>query len=51
MSNYIVNADDLGMTPGTNKAIFDGHDNGYINSTSIMTNCDYFNEAIHGLKA
>ena len=51
MSNCIVNADDLGMTPGTNKAIFDGHDNGYINSTSIMTNCDYFNEAIHGLKA
>ena len=51
MSNYIVNADDLGMSPGTNKAIFDGHDNGYINSTSIMTNCDYFNEAIHGLKA
>ena len=51
MSNYIVNADDLGMSPGTNEAIFHGHDNGYINSTSIMTNCDYFNEAIHGLKA
>ena len=50
MSNYIVNADDLGMTPGTNKAIFEGYDSGYINSTSVMTNCDYFNEAIHGLK-
>jgi predicted glycoside hydrolase/deacetylase ChbG (UPF0249 family) len=51
MSKYIVNADDLGISPGTNKAIFHDHDKGYINSTSIMTNCDYFNEAINGLKA
>lgn len=46
-----MNADDLGMSPGTNKAIFHGYDNGYINSTSIMTNCDYFNDAIQGLSA
>ena len=38
------------MTPGTNKAIFVGHDNGYINSCSIMTNCDYFTEAVLKLK-
>ena len=49
MSNYIVNADDLGMTPGTNKAIFEGYDSGYLNSTSVMTNCDYFNDAVKGL--
>ena len=48
--NIIVNADDLGITPGTNKAIFDGYDNGYITSSSIMTNCDFFNEAINDLK-
>lgn len=37
------------MTPGTNKAIFDGYDKGYINSCSIMTNCDYFTDAVRGL--
>ena len=46
----IVNADDLGMTPGTNEAIFYGYDNGYITHSSIMTNCDYFDDAIIGIK-
>ena len=47
----IVNADDLGMTPGTNKAIFDGFDHGIITHTSIMANCDYFLEAIKGIQS
>lgn len=38
------------MTPGTNYAIFKGFDDGYINSSSIMTNCDYFDEAVDMLK-
>ncbi len=42
----IVNADDLAMTPGANKAIFDGFDNGAITHASIMANCDFFDEAI-----
>lgn len=50
MNSIIVNADDLGMTPGTNKAIFDGFDNGIVTHSSIMTNCDYFLEALDGLK-
>jgi len=49
MNNIIVNADDLGMTPGTNKAIFNGYDHGMITHTSIMANSDYFSEAIEGL--
>ncbi len=50
MNNIIVNADDLGMTPGTNKAIFNGYDHGMITHTSIMANGDYFSEAIEGLQ-
>lgn len=50
MKLFIVNADDLGMTPGTNRAIFEGYDNGMITHTSIMANGDYFSEAIEGLQ-
>lgn len=50
MNNIIVNADDLGMTPGTNKAIFEGFDHGIVTHSSIMSNCDYFTEAVDGLK-
>lgn len=45
----IVNADDLGMTPGANQAIFDGFDKGAITHTSIMANADYFDEAMQGM--
>ncbi len=51
MNTLIVNADDLAMTPGTNKAIFKGYDNGVITHTSIMANGDYFAEAIEGLQS
>ena len=50
MGLLIVNADDLGMTPGTNKAIFKGYDDGMITHTSIMANSDYFSEAVEGLQ-
>ncbi len=45
----IVNADDLGMTPGTNIAIFKGYDDGCITHASIMANGDYFDDAIDGV--
>jgi len=51
MNRLIVNADDLAMTPGTNKAIFEGYDDGMITHTSIMANGDYFTEAIEGLQS
>ncbi len=46
----IVNADDLGMTPGANQGIFEGFDKGAITHASIMANCDYFDEAMQGLQ-
>ena len=45
----IVNADDLGMTPGTNRGIFEGYDKGAITHTSVMANGDYFGEAMEGM--
>ncbi len=51
MNKLIINADDLGMTPGTNKAIFKGFDNGMITHSSIMANGDYFFEAIEELQS
>ena len=50
MSSLIVNADDLGMSQGTNRAIFLGYDKGVITYSSIMSNADYFKEAVAGLK-
>ena len=47
----IVNADDLGMTPGTNRAIFEGFDKGAITHTSIMANADYFEDAMAGMQS
>ena len=46
----IVNADDLGMTPGANQGIFEGFDRGAITHASIMANCDYFDEAMEGMQ-
>ena len=50
-NDVIVNADDLAITPGTNKAVFYGFDNGHINSASIMSNCDYFLETLPEIKS
>lgn len=50
MNSVIINADDLGMSPGTNKAIFDAFDSGKLTHASIMTNGDYFEEAVNGVK-
>jgi len=46
----IINADDLAMTPGANKGIFNGYDNGQITHASIMANGDYFQDAMQGMQ-
>ena len=51
MHNIIINADDLGMSPGTNEAIFQGYDKGIITHTSIMANGDFFEEAVASLQS
>jgi len=44
-NKIIANADDLGYNSSVNKAILHCFEQGYINSTSFMTNTPYFDEA------
>jgi predicted glycoside hydrolase/deacetylase ChbG (UPF0249 family) len=45
-SDIIVNADDIGLNPSVNQAILHCFKEGFINSTSLLTNMDYFDEAV-----
>jgi chitin disaccharide deacetylase len=47
----IVNADDLGMSAGINRAIFEGHDRGIVTSASLMAVGAAFEGAVAGLAA
>ena len=47
----IVNADDLGMSAGINRAIFEGHDHGIVTSTSLMAVGSELEGALAGLAA
>lgn len=42
----IVNADDIGLKSSVNKAILYCFEQGYINSTSLLTNMDCFDETV-----
>jgi predicted glycoside hydrolase/deacetylase ChbG (UPF0249 family) len=44
--NIIVNADDIGLNRSVNQAILYCFKEGIINSTSLLTNMDYFDEAV-----
>jgi hypothetical protein len=44
--NILANADDLGYNTTVNKAILYCFEQGYINSTSLMTNTPYFEETV-----
>lgn len=44
--SIIVNADDIGLNSSVNNAILYSFEQGYINSTSLLTNMDCFNETI-----
>lgn len=46
MLNKIFNADDFGISPGVNQAIFKAHSEGILNSTSIMITLKYAPEAV-----
>lgn len=46
----IVNADDLGMSPGINAAIFRAHEHGILTSTSLMAVGEAFDAAVIGLR-
>lgn len=42
----IINADDLGLSPGVNRAILKAHNEGFLSHASLMANTDYFDDAI-----
>jgi chitin disaccharide deacetylase len=42
----IINADDLGLTRGVNRAIFEGRSRGVITSTTLMANSKAFDDAV-----
>ena len=44
--NIIANADDLGYSTSVNKAILNCFEQGYLNSTSLMTNTPVFSETV-----
>jgi predicted glycoside hydrolase/deacetylase ChbG (UPF0249 family) len=44
----IVNADDLGIDHGVNRAVFEGHDRGIITSASLMAAGAAFDDAVAG---
>lgn len=46
MTKIIFNADDFGISPGVNQAIFKAYSKGILNSTSLMINQQFANEAI-----
>jgi len=42
----IINADDLGLTPGVNRAILQAHQQGLVTSTTLMANSAAFDDAV-----
>ena len=44
---FILNADDFGMSKAFNKAVLDGHNNGFLTSTSICANGEAFDTAVN----
>lgn len=50
MRRLIINADDLGLTPGVNRAIFEANANGVVTSATLMANSAAFADAIAGAK-
>jgi predicted glycoside hydrolase/deacetylase ChbG (UPF0249 family) len=45
--NIIANADDLGLNQSVNRSILHCFEQGYINSTSLLTNTVYFEETVN----
>lgn len=50
MPQLIVNADDLGFSPGTNEGIISACKNGIVTSTTVMVNLDYAEDGLRQLK-
>ncbi|HYG99444.1 MAG TPA: ChbG/HpnK family deacetylase [Terriglobales bacterium] len=46
MRRLIINADDLGLTPGVNRGIFHAHQQGVVTSATLMANAGAFQDAV-----
>lgn len=51
MRRLIINADDLGLTAGVNRAIFETNARGIVTSTTLMANSASFADAVSGVLA
>jgi chitin disaccharide deacetylase len=50
VKQIVVNADDLGMTRGVNRGIFQAHRSGLVTSTSLIANGAAFEDAVAGIR-
>ena len=50
MANIIFNADDFGLSKGVNEGIVACYRQGVVNSSSLMTNTKYFDDAVQLIK-
>lgn len=50
MRRLIINADDLGLTPGVNRAIFESSQRGVVTSATLMANGGAFDDAVRSLQ-
>ena len=51
MRRLIINADDLGLTRGVNRAIFESNQNGVVTSATLMANAGAFTDAVSSLRS
>ncbi len=47
MKKFILNADDLGKSEFHNNAVLEGFKNGFLKSTSVMTNMPFYKDALY----
>lgn len=47
--NIIINADDLGLSPGVNQAILKAHNEGFLSHASLMANTESFENAVENI--
>lgn len=51
MRRLIINADDLGLTPGVNRAICEANGNGVVTSATLMANGAAFGNAVESIRS
>ncbi len=47
--NFILNADDFGLTQNHNQAVLEGYINGFLTSASLCANGEAYENAVHDI--